>query len=263
MVVVGRSPFPGMDPYLEHPALWPDVHQKLASQIQTQLTPALRPKYYAALVPRWVIDQPDAEELRILYPDIAVHRPPQRLAETAPAYALSTETAPPGLEVVNVVAERFKQVTVQVRTVGEGQLVTVIELLSPVNKRPGTPGRTTYLRKRISYLLSTVHLLEIDLLRRGERIPVLEPLPAAPYFVFLSREERRPICQVWPIYLQDPLPTVPVPLLEPDADVPLDLQAVLTRVYEQAGYDLRIDYTAEPVPPLSAEDAAWADALLK
>ncbi|HID61191.1 MAG TPA: DUF4058 family protein, partial [Anaerolineae bacterium] len=187
-----------------------------------------------------------------------------RLAETAPAYAPSTtEVALPSLEVVNAIAERFKQVTIQVRTVDGGQLVTVIELLSPANKRPGTIGQTAYLRKRVNYLLSTVHLLEIDLLRRGERIPVLEPLPDAPYFVFLSRGERRPVCEVWPIYLQDPLPTVPVPLLKPDADVPLDLQAALTKVYEQAGYDLRIDYTTEPVPPLSAEDAAWADALVE
>src|SRR4029453_5934831 len=99
---------------------------------------------------------------------------------------------------------------------GNRQLVTAIEILSPTNKR--AEGRMEYLVKRRRILLSTAHLLEIDLLRQGQRLPMHDPLPPAEYFVLLSRAENRPITEVWPLALRDPLPTVPVPLLPGDSD---------------------------------------------
>jgi hypothetical protein len=100
--------------------------------------------------------------------------------------------------------------------------------------------------------------MEIDLLRQGRRVPMRDPLPDTPYFVFLSRAEDRPVLEVWPIQLRDRLPVVPVPLLPGDSDAPLDLQAAFTAVYDAYSYDLSIDYTRPPEIPLAGDDPAWA-----
>jgi hypothetical protein len=149
------------------------------------------------------------------------------------------------------------------RPIATYRLVTAIEILSPANKRIGSPGYLEYRRKREMLLLSDAHLVEIDLLRKGERVELLKPLPLAAYYVILSRAQRRPICQVWPIQIHDKLPVVPVPLLKPDPDVPLDLGAAVATVYDRAAYDLSIDYRRPPVPPLQGADAEWLDAFLQ
>lgn len=105
--------------------------------------------------------------------------------------------------------------------------------------------------------------MEIDLLRMGERIPMQQPLPNASYFVLLSRAEDRPLMDVWPMALGNPLPTVPVPLCAGDAEVLLDLQAAFTAAYDLPGYDLIIDYTQPPEVPLSDREAAWVEAHLR
>src|SRR5262249_54362025 len=112
-------------------------------------------------------------------------------------------------------------------------------------------------------LCSMAHLIEIDLLRRGRRVPMQQPLPPAPYFIFLSRAERRPIVEVWPIQLQMHLPVIPVPLLADDPDVTLDVQIALDTVYDAFNYDLSIDYTRPAEIPLVGEDAVWATAHLR
>lgn len=128
--------------------------------------------------------------------------------------------------------------------------MTAIEILSPTNKRGD--GRAEYLAKRRRILLSTAHLLELDLLRQGQRVPMQQPLPDAPYFVLLSRAERRPLMDIWPIRLDEALPTVPVPLLAGDADLLLDLQATFTATYDLIGYDLMVSYSKPPDVPLDS-----------
>jgi Protein of unknown function (DUF4058) len=161
--------------------------------------------------------------------------------------------------------ERFgmgaPEVAMEIRDTAERQLVTAIEILSPTNKRE--EGREEYLAKRRQILLSTAHLLEIDLLRRGRRVPMEKDLPAAPYFVFLSRAERRPRTEIWPIPLPTPLPVVAVPLLPGNRDVALDLQQALTAAYDLLGLDLAIDYAQPPEIPLPAAAATWATTLLQ
>jgi hypothetical protein len=208
------------------------------------------------------MDEPDTEELRVMMPDVAVvHRP---LAVPMPvSEAVATAIPPAPITTVNVMSIPFQQVSVEIRDTASGLLVTAIEILSPVNKRPGTEARETYLRKRHNFLASTAHLLEIDLVRRGERLPLAPTPPPAPYYVVLSRQERRPEAEVWPLLLQDALPIVPVPLLNPDPDAPLDLGAALTAIYDRAGYDLDTNYRTDPFPPLEVEDATWADRLLQ
>jgi hypothetical protein len=139
------------------------------------------------------------------------------------------------------------------------QLVTVLELLSPSNKRPGR-DRDQYEDKRNALLSGTANFVEIDLLRGGPRMP-MQDLPACDYCVLVSRVKPRPIADCWPIRLRDPLPVIPVPLRPDDQDARLDLQAVLHRLYDAAGYEVYI-YGGQPDPPLPAVDVAWARQLL-
>jgi hypothetical protein len=251
------SPFPGMDPYLEG-SLWITVHTQLSAEIARQLAPRLRPKYLALTTERFILTEPDSVAVATAtgYPDggvIATGRGGPVSPET------SIVTAP--LRLATVMPESVPQITVEIRDAANRTLVTAIEVLSPVNKRGG--GREEYLSKRRRLLLSSAHLIEIDLLREGARVPMRDPLPAAPYFVFLSRAEDRPYIEVWPIALSQRLPAVPVPLLAGDADVPLDLQEALTNIYDLLGYDLAIDYRKPPEVPFSPEEAEWADRILE
>lgn len=246
------SPFPGMDPYLEG-SLWMSIHAQLSAEIARQLAPRLRPRYLALTTERFVLEEPDSVVVATasVYPDVGVAE-----AGSAPSGDKLSPVNPAPLRVATVMPTQVPHVTVEIRDTANRQLVAAIEVLSPTNKR--REGRNEYLSERRRLLLSTAHLIEIDLLRRGERVPMQEPLPTVSYFVFLSRADSRPITDVWPISLKEALPVVPVPLLPGDADVPLDLQLCLTTVYDLLGYDLAVDYRQPPEVPLSTEEAAWA-----
>jgi hypothetical protein len=145
--------------------------------------------------------------------------------------------------------------SLEIREHRNRRVVTVIELLSPTNKTPG-PDRNDYLHKRREMMRSSVHFVEIDLRRGGER-PQPPALPPCDYYALVSREEERPRLGVWPLSLRDRMPVIPIPLTAPDPDVLLDLQAVLDRGYDAADYGKYI-YDETPQPPLSEEDLAWA-----
>jgi len=149
---------------------------------------------------------------------------------------------------------------VEIRDRQKRDLVTVLELLSPSNKRPGA-DREQYLAKRRQLLSSPVHLVEIDLLRGGPRLPV-DGLPGCDYCALVSRAQDRPRVALWPVLLRDRLPAVPIPLRSPDGPAQLDLQGLLDRLYDSAGYEDYL-YDGLPQPPLSALDAAWAEGLTR
>jgi len=252
------SPFPGMDPYLEG-SLWMTVHTQLSAEIARQLAPKLRPRYLAMTTERFVLEMPDSVAIATtsLYPDVGVTPTLRR----APPGNMGTAIAPPPLQLATAMPTPVPHVTVEIRDTANRRLVTAIEVLSPTNKRG--EGREEYLAKRGRLLLSTAHLLEIDLLRVGQRVPMQQPLPPASYFVFVSRADSRPLIGVWPIALNEPLPSVPVPLLPADPDVPLDLQLALTTVYDLLGYDLAVDYSRPTEVPLPAEEVTWAEERLR
>jgi hypothetical protein len=246
-----------MDPYLEG-TLWTTLHHSLGSEIVRQLAPKLRPRYVALPVERFVMEIASAVSVTTTstYLDVSVAE-----AQLYPARRADTTTLSAPLRLATVIPEAVPHVTVEIRDTRQRQLVTAIAILSPTNKRGA--GRIEYLTKRQRLLLSTVHLMEIDLLRMGERVPMQQPLPDTPYFVFLSRAEDRPLTDVWPIALAAPLPTVPVPLLVPDPDVLLDLQSAFTAAYDLPGYDLIVEYSQPPDVPLSETQAAWVEAHLR
>lgn len=260
------SPFPGMDPYLEG-HLWPDVHQRLATQISRQLTPYLRPRYVARLA-IIMVEETDLEaEIGIMYPDVEVITSTLREAQSpysdTQESLLVAETRPeiaPPLTIPVVEFLEIRLVRVEIRDLALNQLVTSIEILSPVNKRGA--GLEKYRLKRRRLHQAGVHLLEIDLLRRGSR-PISHPrVPDVPYLITLTRACSNTV-GLWPIRLPDKLPVVPVPLLKQDPDVPLDLSLALAAIYDEAAYDLSVDYSQPPPPPpLPEEEAAWVKRLL-
>ncbi len=253
------SPFPGMDPYIEAPSIWEDFHHNLAARIQEQLAPRLRPRYIAALESWVTFDQITIEPRYTIKPDVSVWRVKERVVDGTPV-----ALAPAPLIGQIAVEDSIRVFSVEIRETETRQLVTAIEILSPVNKRPEHEAFETYQRKRRKLLRSEAHVLEIDLLHVGQRWQILTPLPSAPYFIFLSRADHRTRVEIWPLQWQEPIPLVPVPLREPDPDVPLDLGLAIRTIYDAAGYDLRIDYSQPPPKPdLAPEDAAWLDAHLR
>ena len=255
-----EPPFPGMDPYLEAPSLWPDAHTSLISTIRDQLQPALVPRYKAVITPYMTLESIEiAPTRRAIMPDIGV------LQRDEPGTGASTVAiVRPALSLPAVMEIPTRYARLEIRSVSNDTLVTAIELLSPANKRPGAEGAEAYEKKRQELFRSDAHLLEIDLLRGGQRPRLTKPLPPVPYFVFLSRSYRRPLIDIWPLSLQTPLPVIPVPLPYPEPDVPLDLTRALQYVYRSARYDLQVDYRQPPPPPeLSADGAAWLDTHLR
>ena len=260
------SPFPGMDPYLESD-MWQEFHGTLANAIRQQLLTVLPPKYVALLSKRYALYSPSVslldlpDETRVIYPDVHVAESPSRVAEAVVAYDIRTNT-PPSAQLPSFMAEEVPLLSIEVQDVASRRLVTAIEILSPVNK-VGL-GWAEYEAKRRDLLMRPVHLLEIDLLRRGRRITLDGAPPPADYYCYLSRFTHRPLTDVWAIGLRDRLPVVPVPLLPPDADVPLDLQRGVNACYDLVHYERLLDYTAPPPPPpLSETDAAWLDEQLR
>jgi hypothetical protein len=243
------SPFPGMDPYLEGND-WTSFHTHFATEIARQLTPKLRPKYVALPEKRFDVVDESALAIESIYPDVRVasvtNPPPETIGEVA-------VTAPYILQ--TVMEERAPHTWVEIRDAASRRLVTTIEIMSPWNKRAS--GREEYLDKRRSLLRSSSHLVEIDLLRRGRRLPMKDPLPSGSYYIFVSRAEQRPMVQVWPIALDHPLPPIPVPLLPGDADVVLDLQSSFQNVYDLCGFDLVLDYSKAPPVPFRGAQALW------
>jgi Protein of unknown function (DUF4058) len=248
-----------MDPYLEG-STWMNFHGQLCSEIARQLGPKLRPRYLARLTERFFteITLAAGPTKALKSPDIAVveSRP---LSQPNGAGGLEIATVP--VRIPTVIPESVLHFSVEIRDRLERRLITSIEVLSPTNQRG--EGRDEYLAKRHRILQSQTHLIEIDLLRAGRRIPMMQDVPWAPYYVYVGRFEIRPDTDVWPISLDQPLPTIPVPLLPGDADVFLDLQRALTTVYDLSEYDLEIDYTKPPDGPLSSQQTAWVDEHLR
>ncbi len=256
------SPFPGMDPYLEG-YLWPDVHHRLATQISDQLMPLLRPRYVARIEVQMVTDETPEAEIGILYPDVEIVRSPLATFRERPSWS-STLVAPPvttpATSSVPLVEFEVRVATVEIRDVAQNQLITSIEILSPVNKRE--PGRTKYRDKLRRLYAAGVNIVEIDLLRRGQRSFTYPRTPASAYRISLTRAKAKS-ADLWSIQLDHPLPVIPIPLRVPDAEIPFDLGFAFSTIYEKAAYDLTVDYSDSPPPPaLSLQEKQWVEALV-
>jgi hypothetical protein len=253
------SPFPGMDPYLERQE-WEDFHTTLNTVIRERLSPQLEPRYVVRVERRVYVEEPyhGVEELdHFRRADVVVLAAARIGTAVEPAGGVAI--AP--IEGELLMPQERRETYLVIRERKTMDVVTVIETLSPANKRRGGDGRREYLDKRADVISSRSHLVELDLLRGGERLPMSTPLPPGDYYAIVSRVFRRPKADVYPWSLRQPLPTIPIPLKRGDPDVPLGLQTVFTTVYDRARYDLTLDYAARLSPPLGKADAAWAKRL--
>jgi hypothetical protein len=244
-----------MDPYLEHPALWPGVHNGLIAALQLSLAPQLRPRYYVAIEERLYITEPH-QRVYVGRPDLAVVGQPAQ--ETGPRASSSASSV---LTVQVPVPDEVRETYLEVRETRTDYVLTVLEILSPTNKRPGR-GRRLYEDKRMEILASRSHLVEIDLLRAGEPMPIVGDGGTSAYRILVSRGDRRPDATLYAFGVRQPIPPFALPLKPTDQEPSVDLGAILHHLYDQASYDLRLDYTTEPTPPLPPHEAVWADALL-
>jgi len=247
------SPFPGVDPFIEG-QLWEDFHHGFIELIREALTPKVRPGYVVRVEERIYVEHHPGDHSDPIRSDLALlqNESASPLRGNASAVAIATPV------VLNLpIPQRQREAFLTLRARHNMEVIAVIELLSPGNKRNGSDGRREYLNKRESVLHSAAHLVELDLLRGGERLPTVEPLPSADYYAFVCRADTRPRALVYPWSLPQPLPIIPVPLSEEDADVLLDLQSAFTTLYDRASYDLSLDYTEPVAPRLNAEDGAW------
>lgn len=245
------SPFPGMNPYFEQSAYWLDFHTEFLTALRRLLAPQIGPRYIVQLEEHiFIHDLPFETRQRLGTADLSIV---QRGTGELPQAALGLIEAPREVLLPEQDLERIPYLEVRDRQSRE--LVTVIELLSPSNKRPGE-DRENYLAKRRELLRSPAHLVEIDLLRGWTPMPQ-EGRPACDYSVMLSRAEKRRVADFWPIQLRDRLPVIPIPLRPPDGDARVDLQEVLHHAHDGPGYEHFI-YSGEPEPGLSPSDAAWA-----
>jgi len=251
------NPFPGMNPYLEQPELWHQVHNRLIVAIADDLTPQVAPHYLVAIEERTY--QSVEDSLLVGIADVALTRRSSASHEPLSRIATAGRVAPTPVRVPlpQEVTERF----LEVRSTRTGEVVCVIEVLSPKNKRD-KDGRTAYENKRQRILGSNTSLVEIDLLRVGEPMTVLDATDST-YRILVSRGSHRPAADLYAFGLRDPIPPIPIPLRSNDPEPTVDLQRLLNEIYHRARFDLAIDY-AQPLKPALAEaEANWVSEVLR
>lgn len=255
------SPFPGMDPYLE--AHWGDIHHRIVNYACDAIQEQLPGDLYARMEERVYVEALEGRMAR--YPDV-------RIIERSFVPGVTVGAAPEGVVVADPVvfeveAEPVTEGFIEIREAGgEGRVITVIEVLSPANKAPGE-GRRQYRRKQKEIRQARVNLVEIDLLRAGNWTVLagrhfVRNSQASPYRICVWRYWRPGSIEFYHAPLCERLPAIRVPLRQQDADVVLDLQALIDRSYRFGRYE-STNYCVDPDPPLKGKDAEWADTLLR
>lgn len=248
------SPFAGVDPFIEAQHFWQGFHTSFISICQETILESLPEAYDAQIEERIYLAELSEDERQLLVTDMSVIRERTGFPAASGGEAVATlEPVTVPLEITYETRERFIQITRQ----EDGELIAIFELLSPSNKR--NPDRGVYVQRRNGILNQPVHLVELDLLLDGERLPMRRPLPPAHFYALVSRAERRPNSDVYGWTIRDGLPTIPIPLKAPDADLALDLAKVFRETYNRGQYQRRVKYRRETELSLGDADQAWLD----
>jgi hypothetical protein len=255
-----KSPFPGMDPYLER--RWGDVHTSLCTEIRTELQQKLPPGLRARAQEDVLLEDESDEEPAFFEPDVSI----VQLSDVdPPATQGDLAIAVKPIAIRHVQFQKRRRWVEILDTSDGNRVVTAIEILSPGNKASGKLNRS-YREKLQTYLEAGTNVVEIDLLRSSRKrlaIPATE-IPdsrRADYYVCICRAKDPSLWIVYPLPLRDPLPIVPIPCRDRDKDVPLELQPIIDRIYLEGAHD-DLDYSQPPEPPLSNADSEWAAGLI-
>jgi hypothetical protein len=253
-----NSPFPGMDPYLEISGDWRDFHATFIGSCRDAIRDRLPANYIARIDERFRVLEVPIQRPTAKYPDVSVVRTgPTSSGQTGPPSPATSLLEPARVRLQTVIQEEIRETWIEIRKEPKWTLVTSIEILSPTNKVEH--GSSDFCSKRLTLIKQPVHLVEIDLLVGGSRLPMDDPLPPGDYYALVSRSESRPESEVYSWSVRDPLPIVPIPLSHPDPDIPLNLAEVFATTYQRGRYDRSIDYRSALTIPLSPEDRAWAE----
>jgi hypothetical protein len=246
-----------MDPYLEDPAFWPDFHATFVNYWREEVAAQLPDHYEARLDEQVNLVQIPPEKTKRVRPDVSVTRDAGAGSARGPSAVSTLEPTTVPL----LIEEETRQTYIEILRRPDRILVAVLELLSPANKE--LPGRGQYLEKRNAVLRQEVHLVELDLLFGGERIPLDAPYPSGDYYALVARFDRRWECDVYAWSVRDRLPTIPIPLLPEDGEVGVDLAAVFATTYERGRYARSLSYGGAAPISAKAETAAWIEQQVK
>jgi hypothetical protein len=259
------GPFPAIDPYLESQGHWLDFHARFVPALSDAINEQLPEGYVARIDERMtLVELPEEEEIKRIRPDVTV-----LLGELSPQpgtalSAKSTQRSTLTLEPVTI-PMRFLDVDsenyLEILHLADHKVVTFVELLSPSNK--AGPGRRDYLPKRHGLMGPEVHLVELDFLIGGHRLPMERPLPPDDYYALIARVERRPDCDVFTWTVRNRLSTIPIPLRAPDADITVDLALPFATVHDRGRTARLIRYDAPLDLPLAADDRTWAETMAR
>jgi len=245
-----------MDPYLEAPELWSEVHSRLIVALADDLSEQLSDEYRVAIEKRTYLSDAD-ESLMVGIPNVSVvTQQTQPKLSAAPAMAVIPRS------VTIPMAEEVQERYLEIRDVRSGAVVTSVELLFPKDKRTGE-GRRAYEKKRYRVLSSLTNLVEIDLLRGGKPLPVSGVKRQGCYSILVSRCDLRPRAELYEFGLRQSIPTFLLPLKPEDSSLTVSLQKLLEGVYKRAKYHLAIDYSQAAKPALLESEKIWMDTLLQ
>jgi hypothetical protein len=247
--------FPGIDPYLEDPAFWEDFHRRFITELADYLLAKLPKAYDAHIDERVRLVEAEQGAVATRLPDVSVDQTSDLPATVSAARVRGATATLEPVSVPMLMLREQRDVWIEIVNLPERRLVTAIEVFSPTNK--GGDGAVEYHAKRVSLYTRNVNIVELDLLRGGDRLTFAKPLPKGDYYVFVTRKRRMSV-DVYTWKLRDPLPTIPVPLEPPDPDVSLELAVVFGGAYKRGRYFHRLRYDEPLRPPISTKDAAWA-----
>jgi len=252
-----KSPFPGMDPYVEAQGRRRDLHASLITYSRDALSEVLPENYVAQIEEQIRLVSPEAVTA-VLYPDVLVASEPKAAPPPVRAFGAGTLTIEPvTVPLLKGELEEVRDTWIEIVRLPDLELVTVIEILSSAKKTGA--GRVEYLDKRDGLIDQPVNLVELDLLSGGRRLPMKKPMPAGDYFALVARAERRPDCDVYAWSIRQPVPTIPIPLKVPDPDVSLNLADAFALAFQRGRYARLVNYARPLDLSLPPEDKAWAE----
>lgn len=256
-----RPPFPGMDPWLEDAELWPNVHNSLIIAIRDVLSPRLRPRYFVDVESRTTV-LTGTDQDHLYRPDVKIRTADVKPADREGGVAVLGRVRSEAFHVVIPMPDdEIEETFLAIEETRSRQLVTVVEVLSPTNKKT-KHARKEYLEKRRELLGSGVNFVEIDLLRSGQPMPPQKLGLSSDYRILIFRPRRGREVHLYGFSYKMEIPQIPIPLLPEEPEPSLDLNGILHALYERAGYDLTLDYRQPPVPRLRKADQAWAAAII-